>query len=58
MYAPTTILAVPTLALWSITLRRTRRKPSQCPKCGYDRQGLPTTQPCPECGTIPNSLPN
>ncbi len=29
---------------------RTRRRPGHCRKCGYDRSGLPTDAPCPECG--------
>jgi hypothetical protein len=29
-----------------------RRSKSQCPSCGYSREGLPKDRPCPECGTI------
>jgi hypothetical protein len=31
------------------TLRRRRR--GQCVRCGYNRRGLATDSPCPECGT-------
>jgi hypothetical protein len=27
-----------------------RRRPGACPRCGYDRSGLPPGLPCPECG--------
>jgi hypothetical protein len=28
-----------------------RRRANLCPRCAYDRRGLPPTAPCPECGT-------
>lgn len=34
---------------WSSLVRRRRR--NHCPACNYDRQGLATGTPCPECGT-------
>jgi hypothetical protein len=37
-------------ALSAFKVYRTRRRPGHCPKCGYDRSGLPTDAPCPECG--------
>jgi hypothetical protein len=36
-------------ALSAFNAYRTRRRPGHCP-CGYDRSGLPTDAPCPECG--------
>lgn len=27
--------------------------PQTCPRCGYDRLGLPRGKPCPECGKVP-----
>jgi hypothetical protein len=30
--------------------RHFRKQAHQCPHCAYDRQGLPPTSPCPECG--------
>lgn len=58
MYAPTMIFALPTIALWGVMLRRARRSTSQCPACGYDRQGLAPTKPCPECGRPPTPIPS
>jgi hypothetical protein len=37
-----------TLVAWYRT--RDQMRPGCCPLCGYDRSGLPTAAPCPECG--------
>lgn len=43
--------AIVTLAAWRLdTLARRRARPGMCPKCGYDRAGLPEGAACPECG--------
>lgn len=34
-------------------LRRLRLRRNHCPRCGYNRLGLPPTAPCPECGPAP-----
>ncbi len=37
---------------WSSLVRRhRRRRRNHCPACNYDRKGLATDAPCPECGT-------
>lgn len=45
---------VPTVFLWFIHLRRYPGS-SHCTACRYDRAGLGTFAPCPECGQIPRS---
>lgn len=43
---------VPTAAAWRLdTLARRRARPGHCPRCGYDRSGLPLLAGCPECGS-------
>ncbi|MBO6738593.1 MAG: hypothetical protein JJ916_01915 [Phycisphaerales bacterium] len=32
--------------------------PGHCPMCGYDRSGIDTMSPCPECGHTPQPHPN
>ncbi len=47
--------AVSYLALTALNRYRTYRAKKRigvCPKCRYDRTGLPPTSPCPECGTL------
>ena len=41
------LTATPTFLIWR---RDRKRNPNGCPKCGYDRTGLPADRPCPECG--------
>jgi hypothetical protein len=42
------LTAVPTAMLWR---RDCKLLPGTCPKCGYDRTGLPANRACPECGS-------
>lgn len=34
---------------------RRRRRHGLCTRCAYDRKGIATAAPCPECGTVPAS---
>ena len=42
-------LAITSLA-WRYDLRADRRSRKCCITCGYDRRGIPSNAPCPECG--------
>jgi hypothetical protein len=44
-------LALPTLRLLRLALRRSRRGIGLCPRCGYDLRATPAR--CPECGALP-----
>ena len=50
-------LLLTALAFRLDTLARRRNRMNLCPKCRYDRTGLPggATTPCPECGTAGSS---
>ena len=41
--------------MWSLINQRIaegpRRLPHECKNCGYDRRGIPSVAPCPECGS-------
>lgn len=51
IWMPLVAFAVPSALAWWWHARRVR--PGQCNKCRYDRTGLATSGPCPECGTSP-----
>jgi hypothetical protein len=46
------LTAMPTFLMWrhDRNLRMLERA-NACPKCGYDRTGLPVDRACPECGS-------
>jgi hypothetical protein len=48
---------LPAAPLWFIDIRQSlrARNAGRCPKCRYDRTGLPANAVCPECGTPPKS---
>lgn len=48
---PVGLTVIPAALLWYADRRRSR--PGSCGGCGYDRAGLASTSPCPECGTTP-----
>lgn len=54
--ADTVMLAAAFFTAWSsrklpgFIARKLRTRPGQCPRCGYDQQGLDDGAPCPECG--------
>jgi len=45
------LLAGPTRR--AVRRRRSGRRPWSCPACGYDRRGIASGAPCPECGELP-----
>lgn len=47
-------LLIPTARAW---LARSI-VPGACPRCGYDRAGLPAATPCPECNAPPPADPH
>jgi hypothetical protein len=42
---------------WRWLARHLRRRRNHCPACNYDRKGLATDAPCPECGTGSPKVP-
>jgi hypothetical protein len=47
-------LVTGTAAAWRLDLlARRRERAGCCPKCNYDRRGLPGASVCPECGAVP-----
>lgn len=44
------VFGAPSL-MHALTYRTRRRHAGMCPRCGYDRIGLETQTPCPECGS-------
>jgi len=37
---------------WTAFAHRKRRRPDECSVCGYERAGLASGSPCPECGHL------
>jgi hypothetical protein len=52
LWVPMLLSAVVAGLMWYLSVRT---RPGQCPACGYNLQGLPATQPCPECGRARNA---
>ena len=57
---PLWALALPatlvTVLIWRHDrLATCRAMTGACPKCTYDRRGIPADAPCPECGTSPTT---
>ena len=51
LWAPFLLSAAVTATAWRLdTLARRRARVGLCPKCGYNRIGLPPQAVCPECG--------
>lgn len=51
LYVPLILLAGASAAAWAAQSRAARRaRLGLCPKCRYDRAGLPAGVVCPECG--------
>ncbi|MFT3686647.1 MAG: hypothetical protein QM783_17300 [Phycisphaerales bacterium] len=46
------MLAAPTV-LFGAARRHHRKRHGRCPDCNYDRAGIATETPCPECGKAP-----
>lgn len=40
------------LAFARTLLRHLRLRRNHCPRCNYNRHGLPPSAPCPECGPV------
>ncbi|MCA3003926.1 MAG: hypothetical protein LW650_04605 [Planctomycetaceae bacterium] len=49
LWLPTVLFAALAGLMWYLAART---RPGRCPNCGYNLQGLPAAQPCPECGRI------
>lgn len=53
MWVPAAGLLLIGIAAWIPDVRAVlRRRRGRCPGCGYDRKGLDSAQPCPECGRV------
>ena len=51
LWFPLLLVGVPTMLIWRSDRRGRRAERGKvCPKCGYDRTGLPPERVCPECG--------
>ena len=52
LWLPTSAALITTALAWRLdTLARRRARVGFCPKCSYNRTGLPPQAVCPECGT-------
>jgi hypothetical protein len=57
MWPLAVLVVVPLLPPTHRAIRKTfRRRLGLCRDCGYDRSGLPRTDPCPECGRLLNPV--
>ncbi len=54
------VTLVTTAAMWRLeTLaRRCHARAGHCPKCNYNRHGIPAQAVCPECGAAPAAMSN
>ena len=54
LWLPAALSLLITAVAWRLdSLARRRASLNLCPTCRYDRTGLPTLAPCPECGVAP-----
>jgi hypothetical protein len=59
LWFPTAMTLLVTGVAWRLdTLARRRARVGLCPKCNYDRTGLPPGAVCPECGAAANRQPD
>jgi hypothetical protein len=59
LWCPLSVSGLCAAAAWRLdTLARHRARAGLCPKCHYNRTGLPPQAVCPECGTAPSVAPS
>ncbi len=54
---PVLIIALGLIPLWRGLRELRRSRAHLCVKCAYDRNGLASNAPCPECGCMPKTVP-